>query len=442
MAVTAGLLLAGPAQAVIFSPTQAELEAMQDVTTAFGGGGGLWELTLDGDGILLDMDFGPPAEGISRVVMQNQAFNADLTGFDSFDLMFTPQTFALGAKLFITTGEEGFFESPQTQIQVGSANRLSLPLDGIADLDDVTSFGIQMFDPDNGTSFAVLANVETAEEPKPRVTDTLFSFETGLEGWMDPDPTYYPNPETTREVVSANATEGNNALKVTRTSGVPNFRWGSEVRWDIDNGDTQEEINAIADRFNQADFLAFDITIDPADLDPATSFAGFRISLNDDSEAFYSSPTQFFDTSEPGTYTYEISMSSLIGANTSLPFESIVEDSEAIVLLLATNTDAPGSFYVDNFRLIREVDQIDYPGDANRDGMVDLLDLSILASNFDKPGSFGWEDGDFNDDGTVDLLDLSILAGNFDTSAPGVPEPAVASLILLGSAGLMRRRVA
>lgn len=44
-------------------------------------------------------------------------------------------------------------------------------------------------------------------------------------------------------------------------------------------------------------------------------------------------------------------------------------------------------------------------GDANSDNLVDLLDLSILASQWGGGGG-----ADFNSDGTVDLLDLSILA--------------------------------
>ncbi|QDU72662.1 M14 family zinc carboxypeptidase [Mucisphaera calidilacus] len=76
-------------------------------------------------------------------------------------------------------------------------------------------------------------------------------------------------------------------------------------------------------------------------------------------------------------------------------------------------------------------------GDANSDGVVDLVDLSILAANFDSFGTF--EQGDFNVDGVVDLLDLSILAANFQPVS--TPEPAS---FLLGLAALIagtRQRV-
>lgn len=74
------------------------------------------------------------------------------------------------------------------------------------------------------------------------------------------------------------------------------------------------------------------------------------------------------------------------------------------------------------------------PGDANRDGTVDLLDLSLLASSFNDVGD--WADGDFNADGKVDLLDLSLLAQSFGQSS--VPEPA-ASMVLGVLLGLRRR---
>ncbi|QDU72272.1 PEP-CTERM sorting domain-containing protein [Mucisphaera calidilacus] len=74
-------------------------------------------------------------------------------------------------------------------------------------------------------------------------------------------------------------------------------------------------------------------------------------------------------------------------------------------------------------------------GDFNYDRRVDLLDLSILASNFGF-ASFNAFGGDANADGVTDLLDLSILASNFGFVGV-VPEPGM--LWLLG-AGLAGRR--
>ena len=94
-------------------------------------------------------------------------------------------------------------------------------------------------------------------------------------------------------------------------------------------------------------------------------------------------------------------------------------------------------------------------GDANFDGNVNALDLSVVASNWlgtDKV--FG--EGDFNGDGFVNALDLSVLGANWLASASGgaafdetvaaiglggIPEPtSAATLIMLGAVGMMRRR--
>ncbi len=57
---------------------------------------------------------------------------------------------------------------------------------------------------------------------------------------------------------------------------------------------------------------------------------------------------------------------------------------------------------------------VNLPGDANSDGVVDVLDLSILATNYGGTGQ--WGQGDYNNDGDIDVLDLSILATNYGQS--------------------------
>ena len=51
-------------------------------------------------------------------------------------------------------------------------------------------------------------------------------------------------------------------------------------------------------------------------------------------------------------------------------------------------------------------------GDVNGDGTVNIVDLSIMASNWGRTGATATQ-GDLNGDGTINILDLSILATNW-----------------------------
>jgi hypothetical protein len=52
-------------------------------------------------------------------------------------------------------------------------------------------------------------------------------------------------------------------------------------------------------------------------------------------------------------------------------------------------------------------------GDANKDGLVDVGDLGILAAHYGTAGTAAWADGDFNGDKAVDVGDLGILAAHY-----------------------------
>jgi autotransporter-associated beta strand protein len=104
-------------------------------------------------------------------------------------------------------------------------------------------------------------------------------------------------------------------------------------------------------------------------------------------------------------------------------------------------------------------------GDINQDLVVNGTDFSILAGNFGKSVTGGWEQGDMNYDGTVNGTDFGLLAGNFGKSASGVavalpasqwaaldsfaaghglladvPEPASGFASVIGTLGLLTPR--
>jgi hypothetical protein len=57
------------------------------------------------------------------------------------------------------------------------------------------------------------------------------------------------------------------------------------------------------------------------------------------------------------------------------------------------------------------------PGDANKDGAVNVSDLSLLAANYGATSGATWGMGDFNKDGAVNVSDLSLLAANYGTGS-------------------------
>ncbi|MEQ9453597.1 MAG: PQQ-dependent sugar dehydrogenase [Phycisphaeraceae bacterium] len=131
----------------------------------------------------------------------------------------------------------------------------------------------------------------------------------------------------------------------------------------------------------------------------------------------------------------------LEGEGVDRSLRDIIRDTNAFAgrTDLRFGMDSRGEVYVLNKqdgKIRRIVDVIGLlEGDANRDGTVDLVDLSLLASSFGGAGD--WGSGDFNADAVVDLIDLSLLASQFGQSS-NVPEPA--GVAVLSAAWLMIRR--
>ncbi len=74
-----------------------------------------------------------------------------------------------------------------------------------------------------------------------------------------------------------------------------------------------------------------------------------------------------------------------------------------------------------------------HDGDASCDGIVNVSDLGILATNYGRTGITGWswQYGDFNHDGTVNVSDLGMLATNYGYVGGGeVPEPTTLVLLM------------
>ena len=135
-----------------FLPSEADIEAM--VETDFSGGtqaSTLDSIDTTGDGIELNITWDNSGESFTRIVMQRENFDTDLSAFSSFDLNFQTNDSGIGVKTFVQTGAGfSFFESPFTNITPGGAQTVSLPLAGLPDTDNVRQFGFQVFGPASG----------------------------------------------------------------------------------------------------------------------------------------------------------------------------------------------------------------------------------------------------------------------------------------------------
>ncbi len=81
--------------------------------------------------------------------------------------------------------------------------------------------------------------------------------------------------------------------------------------------------------------------------------------------------------------------------------------------------------------------QLQHPGDANGDGMVNLADLQILGDNWQSTTAT-WSQADFTGDGNVNLADLQILGDNwgFGTTPDVSFDEALNSVVIPEPAGL------
>jgi len=81
-------------------------------------------------------------------------------------------------------------------------------------------------------------------------------------------------------------------------------------------------------------------------------------------------------------------------------------------------------------------------GDANLSGSTEIGDFGLLASNFNRPGS--WSSGDFNYDDVTDIGDFALLAAHFNQVAPAaratVPEPSGLLVVCGVALSTLRRR--
>ena len=115
------------------------------------------------------------------------------------------------------------------------------------------------------------------------------------------------------------------------------------------------------------------------------------------------------------------------GTLAKLTFEVIAVKASTLTLSDVLLTDSEGIGYVPNLENAEITESPQLKGDVNGDGIVDIRDLVLVASNLGKTGQNA---ADVNGDGIVNILDLVLVAGALGdvAAAPSANPRALAML--------------
>ena len=102
------------------------------------------------------------------------------------------------------------------------------------------------------------------------------------------------------------------------------------------------------------------------------------------------------------------------GTLATLTFEIVAVKASTVRLTNVLLTDASGGSSVPQIENAEITEPLQLPADVNGDGIVNIIDLTLVASNF---GATGQNAADVNGDGVVNIIDLTLVAGAFGNTA-------------------------
>ncbi len=161
----------------------------------------------------------------------------------------------------------------------------------------------------------------------------------------------------------------------------------------------------------------------------AQNIAGYQATVQFDSTALqyvessngdYLPADAFFITPIAKDNTVQLAASSLAGESNgdgtlaTITFEVVAAKVSTVNLFDVLLTDKDGNSSQPQIETAKITEPPEIPRDINRDGVVNVLDLSLVASNFGKRGE---NVADVNDDGVVNIVDLTLVAAAFRNTA-------------------------
>ena len=119
------------------------------------------------------------------------------------------------------------------------------------------------------------------------------------------------------------------------------------------------------------------------------------------------------------------------GTLATLTFEVVAVKTSTVSLSDVLLTNGSGGSFIpqtENAEITEPTHSTQSPEDVNKDGVVNIMDITLVASNFGKSGENA---ADVNADGVVNIVDLTLVAAAFGGtySAPGVWHSDLAGLL-------------
>ena len=102
------------------------------------------------------------------------------------------------------------------------------------------------------------------------------------------------------------------------------------------------------------------------------------------------------------------------GILATITFEVVAVKDSTVQLSNVLLTDSAGGSSVPRIENAEITELPQLPEDVNQDGVINIIDLTLVASNFGKTGANA---ADVNDDGVVNIIDLTLVAAAFGNTA-------------------------
>lgn len=265
----------------------------------------------------------------------------------------------------------------------------------------------------------------TPVDPPVGATEVLYSFEDGLQGFFYPN--FESEPATMLAQTSATgATEGSHSLAITK----PTSPWTWDARVEMSGDQLQALQNALIDGIDDY-VLEIDVTYVAEDLPAGLSSIDMHVSFESNLDSWSQDwPLAQINSPADQTITVEIPLNTfdltagLSWANMHIGF--------------AGNWSGAATVYVDRIALTDTTFVAPENADFDDDGDIDGADFLTLQRGLGTTTGATLATGDANGDGAVDALDVTIWQAQYGTSASlagtaVVPEPTTCSLLLLAA---------